>query len=505
MRFETVTSLAIVSCAIAACGGSGSSQQTQPIEPELRPQPVLKSFSLLASNNAELETDLEFNLVGSTFSARIPDDASVESLGPTFTFEGSRVVSSGVTQISGETRQDFTQILTYQVSNQVGATKSYSVDLNRFTGLPIIYLTTDEPVTSKEEYVNGKFRLDGWRNYESVDEMEMKIRGRGNSTWAHPKKPYQIKLDSKRSLLGMEEDKKWLLLAEYSDKSLLRNHLAFYLSSRTTLRWTPSGRFAEVFMNGKHDGVYHVTEKVEEGSNRVNIGETGFLLEIDQPDRLDPDDVFFRTSTYLVNVKEPSLDYGDPEFEQIRQHINDFEDVLLGESFKDPVNGYAAYIDVDSFVDWFLVNEIAKNVDAQWYSSIFLHYVPGDKIYMGPIWDFDLGFGNVDYADATYPERWWVRWNTWISRMLEDPAFVLKVKERFASLDAQRPDTIKNIRTWSDELSLAQAQNDAIWQTLGRYVWPNPIFYDTYEQEVEHLVDWFDTRMDWLAEAIADL
>ena len=92
-----------------------------------------------------------------------------------------------------------------------------------------------------------------------------------------------------------------------------------------------------------------------------------------------------------MNVKEPSLDYGDPEFEQIRQHINDFEDVLLGESFKDPVNGYAAYIDVDSFVDWFLVNEIAKNVDAQWYSSIFLHYVPGDKIYMGPIWDFDLG------------------------------------------------------------------------------------------------------------------
>ena len=191
------------------------------------------------------------------------------------------------------------------------------------------------------------------------------------------------------------------LLAEYSDKSLLRNHLAFYLSSRTTLRWTPSGRFAEVFMNGKHDGVYHVTEKVEEGSNRVNIGETGFLLEIDQPDRLDPDDVFFRTSTYLVNVKEPSLDYGDPEFEQIRQHINDFEDVLLGESFKDPVNGYAAYIDVDSFVDWFLVNEIAKNVDAQWYSSIFALRSRRQNLY-GPYLGFRLRVRKC-YADATYP------------------------------------------------------------------------------------------------------
>ena len=78
-----------------------------------------------------------------------------------------------------------------------------------------------------------------------------------------------------------------------------------------------------------------------------------------------------------------------------------------------------------------------KNVDAQWYSSIFLHWVPGEKIRMGPIWDFDLGFGNVDYADATYPEGWWVRWNTWISRMLEDPVFVKRVKERYADLDSQ--------------------------------------------------------------------
>ncbi|MDA8814953.1 CotH kinase family protein, partial [Luminiphilus sp.] len=152
-----------------------------------------------------------------------------------------------------------------------------------------------------------------------------------------------------------------------------------------------------------------------------------------------------------------------------------------------------------------LINEIAKNVDAQWYSSIFLHWIPGEKIKMGPIWDFDLGFGNVDYADATFPEGWWVRWNDWISRMLEDPAFAERVKERYAYFDSQRPAIKQNIETWSQSLNLAQAENDSIWQTLGEYVWPNPVVYDTYQEEVDHLVDWLDTRMDWLGNAIAEL
>ena len=281
--------------------------------------------------------------------------------------------------------------------------------------------------------------------------------------------------------------------------------MAFELGRLSTLRWTPSGHFAEVVFNGTHDGVYHVTEKVEDGANRVDIGDTGFLLEIDQPDRIDPDDVFFRTENYLVNIKEPSVDDGDEQYLQVSRHINEFERVLFSSDFSSVESGYATYVDIDSFVDWFLVNEIAKNVDAQWYSSIFLHWVPGDKTKMGPIWDFDLAFGNVDYADATYPEGWWVRWNTWIGRMLEDPRFAARVKERFAFFDAQRPQIKKNIQKWAEDLQFAQAENDSIWQTIGEYVWPNPVVYDTYEEEVTHLSDWLDARMDWMADSVEQL
>lgn len=509
---RTILAIATVSL-MTACGGSSGGSASTPVEvpaatppPQPPAAPVLESFSLLKADNPDLPADIAFVLEGDTFSGHLETDASVQALTPSFSFTGSEVSLGGVQQNSGSTNQDFTQILTYRVTNEAGTTKDYKVDLTRFTGLPIIYLTTEQAIVSKEDYVDGTFRLEGGRHYESVDEMVMKIRGRGNSTWAlHPKKPYQMKLDSKRNLFGMLEDKKWLFLAEYSDKSLLRNHLAFELGRRTSLRWTPSGHFAEVFVNGAHDGFYHITEKVEDGSNRVDIGDTGFLLEIDQPSRLDPDDVSFRTDTYLINIKEPGLDYSDPEFAQVRAHINQFESVLFSANFADPVAGYRAYAEVDSFIDWFLVNEIAKNVDAQWYSSIYFHWVPGDKIHMGPIWDFDLGFGNVDYSDATYPEGWWVRWNSWIARMLEDPAFVSRVKERYASLDGQRPEIKEKIAEWSAQVNLSQAQNDSIWQTLGRYVWPNPVFYDTHEEEVEHLVSWLDTRMDWLAENIEAL
>ena len=287
--------------ALSACGG-GSGSTSEPVivapPPPSPAAPALETFSLLKENNPELEGDIEFVLEGDTFSARSPTELSVVSLTPTFSFTGTEVSLDGAEQTSGESSQDFTPILIYTVTNESGATKSYQVDLTRFTGLPIIYLTTESPVVSKEEYVNGTFRLEGGREYDSVDEMAMKIRGRGNSTWfVHPKKPYQMKLESKRDLFGMLEDKKWLFLAEYSDKTLVRNHLAFALGERTTLRWTPSGHFAEVLVNGEHDGFYHITEKVEDGSNRVDIGDTGFLLEIDQPDRLDPDDVSFQTPT----------------------------------------------------------------------------------------------------------------------------------------------------------------------------------------------------------------
>ena len=103
---------------------------------------------------------------------------------------------------------------------------------------------------------------------------------------------------------------------------------------------------------------------------------------------------------------------------------------LDSEDFSDPITGYAAYIDLDSFIDWFIVNEIAKSVDARWYSSIYFTYIPGEKIKMGPIWDFDLSFGYVDYVDAEYSYGLWVLSNPWINRLYQDPLFQEKLRQK---------------------------------------------------------------------------
>ena len=349
--------------------------------------------------------------------------------------------------------------------------------------------------------------MDGWRDYPSLDEMAMKIRGRGNSTWfLHPKKPFQMKLDDKKEFLGMPNHKKWLFLAEYSDKSLLRNTIVFEMVYISNLDWTPASTFAEVFLNGEYNGVYNITQKVEEGSNRVDLGDDGYLLEIDNIDRLDADDVYITTEEVpVINIKEPDLAWNDAKYVYINNLINQFELNLFGGNFADPVNGYAKYIDVDSFIDWFLINEIVKNQDSMSFSSIYLNVIPGEKIKMGPLWDFDLGFGNVDYSDATNPEGFWVRWNPWISRLLQDPAFADKVRARFAYFRDNENYILGKIDQYAEKLKWSQQENHNKWQLFGEYVWPNPVYFDSHGEEVAHLKSWYQARMDWLETAFNGL
>jgi len=296
--------------------------------------------------------------------------------------------------------------------------------------LSVISINTENlaPVISKDDYINGTFEISG-ENENLV--RNLKIRGRGNSTWGFPKKPYQIKFDNKENILGMPKDKKWILLANYSDKTMLRNELAFDLSRFSDLDWTPESRFIELFINNEYLGVYQITQKVEESSNRVNIGDDGYLLEVDQLSRLDPDDVFFETNNYLFNIKEPNLDFNDNKYNVIKNYIQLTENTLLGDNFTDPVEGYSKYIDVESFVDWYLINEITKNNDAIFFSSVYMNYISGDKLKMGPVWDYDISSGNINYNGNETTDGFWIKNATWYSRLFEDSNFVSKVKSRF--------------------------------------------------------------------------
>jgi len=467
----------------------------------------ITNFSFLKANNPSLDSDVLLDINNNSISGILSYNTDITNLIATFEHDGLEVKSNNINQISGTTYNDFKNIVNYTVVTSDGREEVYDVDATYYTGLPIIYVNTNGvAIDSKEDYREGFASIYGGRDFENLSDTEMKIRGRGNSTWYfHPKKAFQLKFSDKTEMLGMPKDKKWIFLAEHSDKTLMRNKIAFELGYISKLDWTPQSYFAEVFVNNEYNGTYNVSQKVEESDHRVVLGDTGYLLEIDQLDRMKPDDVFFYTSEFLINIKEPELAYDSDEFNYAKNLINEFETVLKGSQFKDPINGYIKYIDLDSFIDWYLISEITKNVDSKDWSSIFMNVIPGEKIKMGPLWDFDLAFGNVDYADSQFPEGFWVKEHKWYARLFEDPAFVSKVKNRFLYFKRNQNLILDKMDFYANYLKLAQKENDDKWDIIGNYAWPNPVVYDTYEEEVEHLKNWYIKRMNWLDTAFMAL
>lgn len=374
--------------------------------------------------------------------------------------------------------------------------------------LPVLRLTTDSglPITSKEEYVPGQWMLEG-----SPDTISgvLQIRGRGNSTWdLMPKKSYRIKLSDRQMLLDMPSSRDWVLIANHSDKTLMRNALAMELGTTIGMAWTPRTASVEVFLNGVYNGVYLLSENIKVAEDRVNIDELGeedvgpevvsggYLLEVD-----------FRRDGYTIDtaIEELPIVFQDPEEPALEQeayitnYLNEFEAVLHSEDFADPVSGYAAYIDVDSFIRWYLVNEIFRNVDANMWSSCWMYKPRDGRLHMGPLWDFDLAAGNANYSDAFVTSGWWVREGPWFSRLFEDPAFLARVREIWNEIASdQLPALLQAIQTRATSMQQAQLNNFQRWPVLESYVWPNYTIPGSYAGEIAYLDDFLRARIAWM-------
>ena len=388
------------------------------------------------------------------------------------------------------------------------------------SGLPVVKIKTNQvvgPAMDKDSYVEGSLEIIGDGNFESLEETNMKIKGRGNSTWwictdagagaVVGKCPFQVKFGDKTSVLGMPEDKKWVLLAEKSDKSMIRNKIARYMGELSDLEYTPNAEYIELFINEDYQGTYLIGQKVEESKNRVNIGDEGYLIEIDTDanNRIDPDDIIFKPTIWssihkdgVFNIKDPDIEYDSEEFKFIENYINEFESTLYSDNFNNPDKGYKSYIDDNILIDWYLINEIAKSVDARWYSSIYFSYIPGEKIKMGPIWDFDLSYGNLNYSDAQYTSEFYIKQNNWIDKLFQDEVFVEKVKSRYSYYYSKLDDIKNKVDEFAKYIDKSQKANFERWDILGVYVWPNPVYDLTYEEEVERLKNWIEERMNWL-------
>lgn len=279
--------------------------------------PVIKSFRFrTAANAAKLPQDVVLEVGDGIISGRTSFVVENKVLVPEFEFEGEGVYMGSQEIASGETEVDFSGPVVLTVRNKGGEEREYRVSLVSFTGLPVVYIDTGGiPVVSKEEYVAASLKVvdnNGLRP-SGVFRGDVNIKGRGNSTWGMPKKPYRLKFDKKQSLLGEPKDKSWVLLANYMDNACgIRNATAYAIGRLSCLEFTPTTHFVDVFLNDRYNGTYQLCEHMKISEDRVNVTDEGYLLEADQLDRLDPDDVYFRTERILMNIKDPDVEPGSP-------------------------------------------------------------------------------------------------------------------------------------------------------------------------------------------------
>ena len=367
--------------------------------------------------------------------------------------------------------------------------------LPKFFSETYINTDKDEIINNRIEYIDGylEFKSENWNFLEPI-----RLKGRGHSSWDFPKKSYNINFFEEVTFFGLPEHDRWVFSANHNDKTLLRNALAFELGKISNLDWTPNYGYTDLYLNDKYIGLYQIIEKIEASYNRVRVGNDGYILEIDQISRTNEKDILFRTNRLLFNIKNSNITENSNEFYLVKEFLNQTEDILFSNNFKDPNDGYSKYLDIDSFIDWYLINEITKNNDAVFWTSCYMNYIPGQKLKMGPIWDFDIALGNINYNNNENISGYWVNSRLWYKRLFEDPQFVERVKNRFLHFYSNKESIISKIKELSNYIEKSRIKNNEKWNILGKYLWPNYKVFDSFEDEDEYLIEWFEARLNWL-------
>ena len=415
--------------------------------------------------------------------------------------------------------------------------------------LPILVMNTGGTVIPDDPKIPADLKIiyngEGQRNHltDTVYDFHglIGVELRGSTSQGMPKKPYGFETwdaqheDLKVSLLGMPKESDWTLIANYSDKSLVRNALTYALANKTG-HYAPRTRFCEVVLNGEYRGVYLMTEKIKRDSARVNISKLkpediagadvtgGYLIKVDKTtgsggagwySAVAPPDASGGQRIYFQYAYPKPGDIQPEQAAYIRAFTDSFETALASAGFQDLGTGWRRYMDENSVIDYFLVNEMSRNVDG-YRISTFLHkekITKGNKLKMGPVWDYDIAWQNADYCAGQNVTGWAYDFNTvcgtdgslvpfWWKRFRQDTLFNKRLYCRYTELRRGflGTDSIHaQIDAMAARLNESQERNFTQWPIMGTYVWPNPAPIPTnYPGEIARLKNWVKDRLLWM-------
>lgn len=505
---------------------------------EVTNRPVFTSFSFEAKNNAGkiLDKKLVFNgsatrpvdnvtevltIDGETITGCIPYLYDF-NLRPTFEVpEGMVVTVGGTSQVSGESEQNFSKSVTYTVSNSNGTeSRDYTVTVTN-SGLPVVVLTQSGGGTESwaEAGINVRSKDSEWVEtdkmavYNADGSVDMEeacgIRLRGNSTQKFPKKPFAVKLVDKASVLGMPKHKRWVLLANWMDRTMLRNAVALEVAHRTDsayindgIGWSPRGTSVEVVMDGRHVGNYYLCEQIKIDGDRVDITDCyedvenptpetcGYLLEFD--DAMDEVNNF-RTSRGIPCMFKDEVPANSEFFNYVKNKVEGIENSLKAENYEEAYKN----LDINSVIDYFFIQELTFNDEYKHPKSVYMYIDGPGKLTAGPVWDFDWQtFINYDKVQAmnskyggTYSCRntnewlysksklaekkpWWQGGDydyendmpyMWYPLLFKDANFRTRVQERWTVIYPQLTNVVAKIDEFAVQNKVSDLYNYAMW------------------------------------------
>lgn len=552
-RFYLLLVLIVLIC-FSSCKGNEDIPDAGPKSDDCE----LLSFSVAGNLNG-LDKNLNFTYDGETktFSSmylKWIDRDEPEMMISNFETNGAKVLVNGNEVVSGKTKLSFADDFIMTVVAESGIKNEYKISLNCpqiNRELAVLHFKPEVEITSKDDYVDTEIQLydktpgatgEGWWNSDEQGTVEM--RGRGNSTWILPKKPFRIKFPKKFSPIGLNhaKEKSWTLLAQDMDKSLIRTHIAFEYSKilynpsesyhhEKAVLFTPASKYVNVYItgyytdastgvrsykDGEYLGVYQMSDQVEQAPGRIEVEDLeasdgadptkitgGYVIETD----LHEGTHYSALKRIKMSYKYPKDDDCDPaQYEYITKFINEAERVLYSENFKDPVNGWRKYFDEKTLADFIIIKEFVGDLDG--YTSTYMYKRRGvDKLFFGPIWDCDKGWDNdkrvpqwnypplenlMIYAGFWMPE--YVSYD-WFQRLWEDETLRQFVADRWASKKAElQAVTEKVLEETPVKMGKAIEANFEVWPFYYQFSDEAKMPAETYTKELERIKELSEKR-----------
>jgi hypothetical protein len=376
---------------------------------------------------------------------------------------------------------------------------------------------------------------------------KISIEIRGKSSQQFPMKSYSVELwdaagaSVNKSILGMPTESDWVLYAPYTDKTLMHNVLAYAISNEMG-HWAAHCRYVEVMLNNNYIGVYVLMEKIKRGAARIDIPKLkttdisgdavsgGYIFKIDKIDAgeegwfstVKPYHAVRNQQIQFIYYYPKTADIVAAQKNYIKSYVDSFELALNSNSFQDTGTGFRKYADINSFIDYNIVNEVSRNVDGYRLSSYFYKdkKSKGGKIIAGPVWDYDIAFRNANYCEGSSTSGWAYQFNSicnndtwlmpfWWERFMQDSAYKANLRCRWKQL---RQTSLSNqhinflIDSINTLLGEAQQRHFQKWPILGQYVWPNPNpIPTTYAEEISILKQWLTNRIGWMDNNIPNI